>query len=130
MHFDLFIMYKENSVDTESVVHPISLFMSQKYLPISLFHGCFHLPRLHSSYYSMQEGHASKEIAVEQVRKGKAWAAVIIGQNLTVDIFKRITDYNKQSVIEGSTIELYVDNTSESPHVQYTTSYTYKYTSV
>ena len=61
----------------------------------------------------MQEGHVSKEIAVEQVRKGKAWAAVIIGQNFTVDIFKRITDYKKQSVIEGSTIELYVDNTSE-----------------
>ena len=50
---------------------------------------------------------------MEQVRKGKAWAAVIIGQNFTVDIFKRITDLNKQSVIEGSTIELYTDNTSE-----------------
>ena len=50
---------------------------------------------------------------MKQVRKGKAWAAVIIGQNFTVDNFKRITDHNKQSVIESSTIELYTDNTSE-----------------
>ena len=61
----------------------------------------------------VQESHASEERAVEQVREGKAWAALIVGQNFTVDLFKRITDYSDRSVIKGSTIELYIDNTSE-----------------
>ena len=50
---------------------------------------------------------------MEEVREGRAWAAVIIRQNFTVDLFNRITNYNDQSIINGSTIELYIDNTSE-----------------
>ena len=58
---------------------------------------------------SLQEGHDSEESAVEEVREGRAWAAVIIRQNFTVDLFNRIND---QSIINGSSVELYVDKTS------------------
>ena len=63
-----------------------------------------------STLLSLQdEGHDSEESAVEEVREGRAWAAVIIRQNFTVDLFNRIND---QSIINGSSVELYVDKTS------------------
>ena len=62
---------------------------------------------------SLQHGHSSEESAVQEVRDGRAWAAVVIGENFTVDLFQRISNYNDKSVAEGSTIYIYADVTSE-----------------
>ncbi|CAI8037610.1 ABC transporter G family member 23 [Geodia barretti] len=57
-------------------------------------------------------GHSSEESAVQEVRDGRAWAAVVIGENFTVDLFQRISNYNDKSVAEGSTIYIYADVTN------------------
>jgi ABC-type multidrug transport system permease subunit len=49
---------------------------------------------------------------VQQVRDGGAWAAVVIGENFTADLFKRLSPNPNDSVIEGSTIYLYMDITN------------------
>lgn len=53
---------------------------------------------------------------MQQVEEGHAWAAVVIGENFTVDLFTRIREFiitPNTSVIEGSTIYLHMDVTSE-----------------
>jgi ABC-type multidrug transport system permease subunit len=57
-------------------------------------------------------GHSSEESAVQEVRDGRTWAAVVIGENFTVDLFQRISNYNDKSVAEGSTIYIYADVTN------------------
>ena len=68
---------------------------------------------LKSYYYYYQHNHSSEQSAVQQVKEGRAWAAVVIGENFTVDLFKRVSDHSDTSVIKGSTIYLYMDVTSE-----------------
>ena len=63
--------------------------------------------------FSSQHNHSSEESAVQQVRDGGAWAAVVIGENFTADLLKRLGPSVNSSVIEGSTIYLYMDITSE-----------------
>lgn len=50
---------------------------------------------------------------MEQVKKGNAWAAVVIGKDFTVDLFKRVNDPTNATINNGSTIYLYMDITSE-----------------
>ena len=55
---------------------------------------------------------------VEQVKKGGAWAAIIIPENFTFDLTTRVMDMIggnnvPREIITGSTIELYEDVTSK-----------------
>ena len=55
---------------------------------------------------------------VEQVKKGNAWAAIIIPENFTFDLTRRVMDMIggkkvPREIITGSTIELYEDVTSK-----------------
>ena len=68
-----------------------------------------------SCYFTSQHKHTSEHSAVQQVREGGAWGAVVIGENFTVDLFKRASNHS-DAIIEGSTIYLYMDVTSESTY--------------
>ena len=63
-----------------------------------------------------QHKHSSEQSAVEQVKKGDAWAAVVIGEDFTEDLFKRLSNHSS-SIIKGSTIFLHMDVTSKLAHV-------------
>ena len=67
----------------------------------------------HAHSLLVQRGYSSKTEAVEQVKKGNAWAAVVIGSNFTVDLFKRANHFTNATINDGSTIYLYMDITSE-----------------
>lgn len=59
----------------------------------------------------------SLELAVDQVREGKAWAAIEIGQNFSQDLVNRVLEplqskMPSPTTINGSTIHLYMDVTS------------------
>ena len=61
--------------------------------------------------------------AVEEVRRGKAWAAIYLGRNFTVDLFTRLCDGNPNcpsfigpvtnTTIDGSAVHIRGDVTSE-----------------
>ena len=67
----------------------------------------------HAHSLPVQRGYSTEAEAVERVRKGNAWAAVVIGSNFTVDLFKRANHFTNATINDGSTIYLYMDITGE-----------------
>ena len=69
-----------------------------------------------SLYDPMQHEYNTTEEAIEQVREGKAWAAIQVPENYTKDICERAFDSAggqvTQEIINGSTVYLYMDVTS------------------
>lgn len=51
--------------------------------------------------------------AKEQVKLGKAWVAVYLGSNFTTDLMARSSSSMDNATINGSTVHLYADVTSE-----------------
>ena len=75
----------------------------------------------------MQVEYDKVEDAVEQVRLGKAWAAIYLGENFTTDLMERVCsvygrcpfNFGKNisnQTINGSAVHIYSDVTSEQMH--------------
>ena len=69
-----------------------------------------------SLYDYLQHEYNNTEEAIEQVREGKAWAAIGVPENYTKDICERAFDSAggqvTPEIINGSTVHLYMDVTS------------------
>ena len=66
----------------------------------------------------LQNHFSSSSAAIDQVKKGNAWAAVIIPGNFSADIVQRLELLKKgepipEEIINGSTVDTYEDVTSE-----------------
>jgi hypothetical protein len=69
-----------------------------------------------------QEEYDDVESAIEQVRQGRAWAAVYLSKNFSLDLLTRVcaiypskcgeTNVTNE-IINGSSIHIYADVTSE-----------------
>ena len=71
-----------------------------------------------SNIIIIQHQHSSLEDAVQEVKEGTAWVAIEIRKNFTVDfVLRGLSTLNgsepSQAIINGSTIYLYMDVTSE-----------------
>ena len=65
-----------------------------------------------------QNHFSSSSSAIDQVKKGNVWAAVIIPGNFSADIVQRVELLKQgepipEEIINGSTVEIYEDVTSE-----------------
>ena len=77
------------------------------------------LPKLRK-FPLYQQYFDNMELAISQVKQAKAWAVIGIGSNFSADLIERAKDPFQQripppSVINGSTIHLYMDVTSRPP---------------
>jgi hypothetical protein len=70
------------------------------------------------------------EQAIDQVKRGNAWAAIVVPENFTKDVTTRIISLFDQgdnlpseAIINGSTVEMYADVTSKGNRLNLFNSY-------
>ena len=69
---------------------------------------------------TFQTQFSNKEDAIDQVKQGKAWGAIVLFENFTENTIQRLTDTASKnvpaaSVIDNSTVHMYLDVTGMKP---------------